>query len=248
MTSDATQTELVAARSEKPAEELTRLIRNVRVVLWDFDGPICRVFASRSAQTVTDGLVGWLESRGLRGVLTEVERNSPDPQVVLRSVDRRHPCSDLVFALEERLSSEELRAVETAMPTAYADILIQTWRARGVHLAVTTNNSPRAVRAYLDVRGLTHCFAPHIYGRTQDLHRLKPDPHCLNRALNAIGAASDTTLMIGDSPSDLEAARRAGVSFLGYAGNGRNAKLLTAAGAAYVVASLQPLLEVLRQW
>lgn len=246
MTSDATQTELVAAKSKNTTEELTELISSARVVLWDFDGPICRLFAGHSAEVVADDLVEWLMSRGLHGLVTDTERNTLDPHLVLRAVDRRHPGSDLVAELEERLTKEELRATTTAMPTAYADILIQTWRARGVRMAVTTNNSPRVVRAYLDDRDLTPCFAPHIYGRTQDLHHLKPDPHCLNRALRAMGAAPDAALMIGDSPTDLQAARRAGVPFLGYARNERKAKLLTEAGADCVVLSLRPLLEILR--
>ncbi|MEU9452255.1 HAD-IA family hydrolase [Streptomyces sp. NPDC048277] len=236
----------MAAESENATEGLTELIRSARVVLWDFDGPICRLFAGHSAEGVADELVEWLESRGLHGLVTDTERDSLDPHLVLRAVDRRHPGSDLVTELEERLTKEELRATSTAMPTAFADILIQTWRARGARMAVTTNNSPRVVRAYLDDRGLTPCFAPHIYGRTQDLHRLKPDPHCLHRALNAMGAAPDAALMIGDSPSDCEAARTAGVPFLGYARNARKAKLLTEAGAGCVVGSLRPLLEILR--
>ncbi len=246
MTSDTTQTEQVTEETAHETGKLRDLITRAQVVLWDFDGPICRLFARHPAARVADELVDWLASRGLRGLVTDTERDSLDPHLVLRAVDRRHPGSDLVTELEERLTKEELRATSTAMPTAFADILIQTWRARGVRMAVTTNNSPRVVRAYLDDRGLTPCFAPHIYGRTQDLHRLKPDPHCLNRALNAMGAAPDAALMIGDSPSDLEAAHLAGVPFLGYARNERKAKLLTGVGAECVVDSLEPLLALVR--
>ncbi|MGW7240680.1 HAD family hydrolase [Streptomyces sp. NPDC054804] len=246
VTSDTAQTELVATKSENPAEGLTELIRSARVVLWDFDGPICRLFAGHSAKVVADELVKWLESRGLRGLATENERTALDPQVLLWAVGSRHPGTELVAEFEERLTEEELRATTTAMPTAFADVLIQTWRARGARMAVTTNNSPRVARAYLDDRGLTPCFAPHIYGRTQDLHHLKPDPHCLHRALNAMGAAPETALMIGDSPSDFQAADSAGVPFLGYARNARKAALLTQAGAPCVVGSLRPLLDILR--
>ncbi|MEU0966351.1 HAD family hydrolase [Streptomyces sp. NPDC005917] len=246
MTSDTTQTEPVAEETAQEVERLRELITPARVVLWDFDGPICRLFAGHSAARVAEDLVDWLEGRGLRGLVTDTERKSLDPHLVLRAVDSRHRGSDLVAELEKRLTEEELRATSTAMPTAYADILIQTWRARGARMAITSNNSPRVVRAYLDDRDLTPCFHPHIYGRTQDLQRLKPDPHCLNRALSAMGAAPDAALMIGDSPTDLEAARRAGVLFLGYARNGRKAKLLSEAGADCVVGSLEPLLKLLR--
>lgn len=215
-------------------------------MLWDFDGPICRLFAGHSAERVANDLAAWLEGRGLHGLLTESERESLDPQVVLRAVDRRHPGSDLVAELEERLTQEELRASASALPTPYADPLIRTWTAVGARLAVTTNNSPRVVREYLASRRLVACFAPHIYGRTQELNHLKPDPHCINRALNATGAAPASALMIGDTPSDLRAARAAGVPFLGYARNEHKSTLLRDAGATTVVASLEPVLHLVR--
>ncbi|GAP49088.1 HAD family hydrolase [Streptomyces azureus] len=246
MTPDTTKTGSVTVETENDQHHLLALIKGARVVLWDFDGPICRLFAGHSADGVASDLVSWLEGRGLHGLLTETERESLDPQVVLRAVDRRHPGSDLVAELEERLTHEELRAASSAMPTPYADPLIRTWSAVGSRLAIATNNSPRVVRKYLESRGLVGCFAPHIYGRTQELRHLKPDPHCLNRALNATGTAPADALMIGDAPSDREAAARAGVPFLGYARNSRKAKLLREAGADAVVQSLDPVLRSLR--
>ncbi|MEU6259036.1 HAD family hydrolase [Streptomyces sp. NPDC047043] len=236
----------MTAETENDTEKLRELIARARVVLWDFDGPVCRLFAGHSAERVAIELAGWLEGQGLHGLLTESELESLDPHVVLRAVDRRHPRSDLVAELEERLTQEELRATTTALPTAYADPLIRTWTAVGSRLAIATNNSPRVVRRYLKGRGLTSCFSPHIYGRTQDLHRLKPDPHCLNRALNAMGASPSAALMIGDTPSDYEAAQRAEVPFLGYARNEFKEKRLRDAGATHIVSSLESVLKLLR--
>lgn len=245
MTSE-TQTEVVTDRTEYDPAELRDLIRNAHAVLWDFDGPICRLFAGHKAEKVATDLVEWLERRGLRALLTEDERKTLDAQVVLHAVDRRHPGSDLVAELEERLTKEELKATSTAMPTAHADPLIRTWTAVGSRLAIATNNSPQVVRAYLASRGLTSCFIPHIYGRTQQLNLLKPDPHCLNRALNAMGTAPEAALMIGDTPTDYLAARAAGVPFLGYARNERKAGLLRKAGARVIVGSLEPVLLVVK--
>ncbi|MEU6098992.1 HAD-IA family hydrolase [Streptomyces sp. NPDC047079] len=243
VTSDTTQTD----QNEKETGQLRELIGPARCVLFDFDGPICRLFAGHSAEGVAKDLVEWLEGQGLQGLLTEEERVHPDPMVVLYAVNRRRPRSDLVAELEERLTRQELKAVVSAWPTAYADPLIRTWTARGARLAITTNNSARTAVSYLDDRDLTGCFAPHVYGRTRDLHRLKPDPHCLNRALGAMGASLSSALMIGDTPSDLQAARRAGVPFLGYAGSGRQEKALREAGAECVVTSLEPVLRTVRE-
>ncbi|MFI9766869.1 HAD family hydrolase [Streptomyces sp. NPDC052415] len=233
-------------RTEHAPAELHHLIRNARVVLWDFDGPICRLFARYTAERVATDLVGWLEGRGLHDLLTAAERDALDPHVVLRAVDRRHPGSDLVAELEDRLTAEELKATSSAMPTPYADPLIRTLTAVGSRLAIATNNSPRVVRAYLESRDLTRCFTPHIYGRTQQLNHLKPDPDCLNRALRAMGAVPASALMIGDAPTDYFAARAAGVAFLGYARNDRKARLLNEAGAMSVVNSLQLLLRAVQ--
>lgn len=246
MTSETTQTDPVPTEAETELSEVRDVIKGARVVLWDFDGPICRLFAGHSAAGVATDLASWLESRGLHGLLTEDERESPDPQFLLRAVDRRRPGSDLVAELEERLTQEELRATASAMPTPYADPLIRTWAAVGARLAITTNNSPRVAREYLDSRGLAACFAPHIYGRTQELNHLKPDPHYINRALAAMGAAPTSALMIGDAPSDLFAARAADVPFLGYARNERKSKRLREAGATTVVTSLEPVLRLVR--
>lgn len=227
------------------AGRVRSLVAHARYVLWDFDGPVCSLFSGHSAEQVATDLVQWLEERGLRGLVTEEEKKSLDPHVVLRAVDARHPGSDLVTELEERLTKEELRAASSAMPTAYADPLIRTWSAMGVRLAVATNNAPLVVRRYLTGRGLISCFAPHIYGRTQNLHLLKPHPYCVSRGLNAMGAAPTDALMIGDTPSDFHAAKSAGVPFLGYARNADKEELLRDAGATSIVSSLLPVLKAL---
>ncbi|MFI7011580.1 HAD family hydrolase [Streptomyces sp. NPDC050145] len=224
---------------------LTELIRRARYVLFDFDGPICRLFAGRKAPDIAREQVEWLDRQGLGGALTSAEREDADPQNGLRALGLHRPESDLVVEMEKRLTREELRAVASAWPTPYADPLIRTWVACGARLAITTNNSPEAATRYVEGRGLAACFHPHIYGRTQDFELLKPNPHCLHRALNAMGADPVATVMIGDTPTDLQAAEAAGVAFLGYARNKREAVRLEEAGASFVVRSLKPILTIL---
>ncbi|MGW8066483.1 HAD family hydrolase [Streptomyces ziwulingensis] len=233
--------------AEADDERLRSTVRNARLVLWDFDGPICRLFARYRASRIAGEMTAWLADRGVPDLFPPDGRGADDPQEVLRAANRRCPGSALVAELEEFLTSAELRAVPSATPTAYADPLIRTWSARGSRLAVVTNNSPRAAHAYLAGRGLLSCFAPHVYGRTRDPHLLKPDPDSLRRALRHTGCAASAALMLGDSPADLAAARSAGVAFLGYARNDRKERQLRDAGAPVLVGSLEPLLRVLRE-
>ncbi|MEV5882552.1 HAD family hydrolase [Streptomyces sp. NPDC052020] len=289
MTSDATHIQSARAETDAGPERLRNLVIGARLVLWGFDGPVCRLFAGHAAERVSADLLRWLEGRGLRGLPAEAGRvapdpraepeapdpraeagrvapdpraepgreapdpraepgrEAPDPQAVLRAAHRRRPGGDLIAQLEERLTQEELRAAASAMPAAYADPLIRTWTAVGARQAVVTDRSPRAVRAYLAGRGLLACFEPRIYGRTPDAHRLAPDPHRLDRALHATGAVPSTTLVIGDTPAAVAAAREAGVGFLGYARAERKAEALRRAGAPVVIRSLEPVLRLLRE-
>ncbi|MFD9461299.1 HAD family hydrolase [Streptomyces sp. NPDC060027] len=245
VTSDAAQQ---TGSVTEETEPLRKMIKSARFVLFDFDGPICRLFAGHSAELIALELVKWLEGHGLKGLLSEQEQRALDPHIPMHAVDRRHPNSDLVAELEEFLTGQELKAVPSARPTPYADPLIRTWTAVGARLAITTNNSARAASSYLETRGLGQCFAPHIYGRTQELQRMKPDPYYLHQALNAMGATPSLSLMLGDTPSDFEAAQKAGVPFVGYARNERklNALLDADVKPEHIVSSLEPLLEHLR--
>ncbi len=242
MTPDTAQTEPVTVETAS----LRELIAPVRFVLWDLDGPICRLFSGHPAHQVARDLVKLIDKRGLGGLLTERERSTADPQVVLLGLSRRHPSSDLIIDLEKWLTQQELTAAPKAYPTMYADPLIRTWSGQA-KFAITTNNSALAAARYIETRGLTDCF-PYIYGRTRDLDLMKPHPHILRQALNAMGADPSRSLMLGDAPTDFEAAREAGVPFLGYARNEYKLKALLAAGVPFprTVDSLKPVLDALR--
>lgn len=209
------------------------------------DGPICRLFAGYPAHEIAGELVHKIDQLGMGGLLTEQERSSDDPHGPLGAVHERRRGSDLVLELEEWLTRRELQAVPKARPTPYADPLIRTWSSLGVRFAITTNNAAVAAAAYVESRGLADCF-PHVYGRTPNLDLMKPNPYCLEEAIKAMGAVPSATLMIGDTATDLEAARQAGVSFLGYARNTRKERILREAGAEVVVGSMEQVLDVVR--
>ncbi|MGP3968483.1 HAD family hydrolase [Streptomyces sp. 6N223] len=230
---------------------MRELIGNAHCVLFDFDGPICRLFAARPAESVARRLrelaaaIATELGVPLPRLLPEELRASPDPHHVLLGIARRRPGRGVVTRLEAALTREEIFAAGTARPTPYAAALMAALTARGRQVAVVTNNSPLAVEHYLRQHQLSGFVGGRIHGRTADFSRLKPHPDAVLRALASTRTAADAALMIGDAPSDLGAARAAGVAFLGFAPDEEAAGALVAAGAERVVRSLEEVMTAL---
>ncbi|HEX2860648.1 MAG TPA: HAD family hydrolase [Lacunisphaera sp.] len=114
--------------------------------------------------------------------------------------------------------------------------LLTALRQRGTRTAVFTNKhgpSSRLVCAHL---GLAELLDGN-FGAT-DTPWLKPAPEFTHHVLSALHAAPATTVLVGDSPYDYQAARNAGLTFLGVTTGTHSAAELRAAGAEKVFADL----------
>ncbi|MFJ8938505.1 HAD family hydrolase [Streptomyces sp. NPDC102365] len=231
---------------DRAAGDARRLLADARCVLFDFDGPICRLFPEDRSRPVADELRSKIYEFGAGDVLTAEERADKDPHVVLRAVHRAgrtgRAVPGLLETLEELVVAGEMRAAWTAWPTPDADALLDLLSRRRTRMAVVTNNSPLAAEAYLGRAGLLHHFAV-IEGRTADPGRMKPDPDVVFRALRGLKLRPEDAVMIGDTGTDVEAAGRAGVGFIGYGRNPEKRRRLRAAGAEAVLGSYGPLLR-----
>lgn len=94
----------------------------------------------------------------------------------------------------------------TLMPGALD--LIRAQHAAGVTLAVFTNKRGEQARRICAHLGLTP-YLRGIFG-AKDTPWLKPQPEFAAHVLAAVGAAPDRTLLIGDSPFDVQAAHNGG--------------------------------------
>lgn len=198
--------------------ELRTLLSGVRGVLFDFDGPLCHLFAPKGAAWVAEQLHEFIAREGLPAVRPERENSPID---VLREAALAWSNLGSLTALEEELARLEQHCAEGATETDGAEGLVRAFVEGGVQIAITTNNSEAAVGVYLERCGLAAPFGPHVYGRQtvspDGRLLLKPDPGCISRALRALRASEpDRYLMIGDSSADVVAAQRAGVRFLGF--------------------------------
>ncbi len=83
------------------------------------------------------------------------------------------------------------------------------WSAAGVPMAICTNKPDAPARSILNLMGMAAHFPVVIGGDTLPVR--KPDPAPLHHAVRMLGAAR--VLYVGDSETDAETARRAGLPF-----------------------------------
>uniref|UniRef100_UPI003F493AEC HAD family hydrolase n=1 Tax=Amycolatopsis sp. CA-096443 TaxID=3239919 RepID=UPI003F493AEC len=182
-------------------------------VLLDFDGPVCAVFGAVADRAVADEL----RSRGAAlGVAFPAEAmETSDPFDVLKyAANTDEPTA---AQLEKLLQECEVAAVETAPATPGTPGLLRRIAADGTAVTIVSNNSTAAVRRYLQRAGLEDLVRGVSARNSAEIRRLKPSPYLLQQAIAAGGGPPDTYVMIGDSTSDIEAARAAGTAVIALA-------------------------------
>lgn len=218
---------------------LDELIASTQHVLLDFDGPICSVFAGVTARAVALNLLSVMATNGSRPPPTIAA--ATDPFDVLRhtaTID-----AELASQVERALRIAEIHATRSATPTPYASEVIAAARDTGRSVAIVSNNSASAIEIYLRAHAID---VDAIIGRTSpDPSMLKPHPHLVARAVESLSAEPLACTLVGDSPSDVLAARQAGVGSIGYANKpGKHAKLVRA-GAKVVIENMRALVDAI---
>lgn len=114
---------------------------------------------------------------------------------------------------DRRLARTQQRALHRGQKPLYNDVATLQSLTTDRDLGVVSNNQHETVEYLLDFFGIKGLFET-FYGReptVESLRLKKPNPHYVERALSDLGADAERTLYVGDSESDIEAARRANV-------------------------------------
>lgn len=220
---------------------LGAIIRRTRVLLLDFDGPICSIYAGLPAPTVAEKL-----RKLFPGELPEAIANTPDPIEVFQYAAT--VSEEMAARVEAEMADLEVAAVPTADPTPYTHQVIASARESGRTIGVVSNNSPRAVNAYLDRHGLSHGIALVAARISHDPALLKPSPHLINEAIFALDANPTESALVGDSFTDIEASHSAGVASIGYANRPGKRERMTELRAGAVITSMADLALSLRAY
>lgn len=109
-------------------------------------------------------------------------------------------------------------------------------------LGIATGKSRRGADYIVDRHGWSDLFATI---QTADDAISKPHPEMIHRAMQAVGARPQDTLMIGDSSFDMEMAVAAGATPVAVSWGFQPVEALRAAGARHVVDSCAELAEFL---
>jgi HAD superfamily hydrolase (TIGR01509 family) len=204
-------------------------VRRVRTVLLDVDGTL---IDSNDAHARA-----WVD------VLREFDIESPPLERVRRLIgmggDKLLPeiaGIELDSSLGEKLSSRRKeifteRYLPELLPTPGAREFVETLLARGATVVVATSAESEELKGLLAQAGLEDLLTEAT--SSSDAENSKPDPDIISAARKKGGASADETILVGDTPYDLEAAGRAGVGAIAVRTGGWEDEHLAAALAIY---------------
>jgi phosphoglycolate phosphatase len=224
-----------------PGNNLDTIVSRTRHLLLDFDGPICSIYAGLPAATVADRL---RKLFGDHAQLPDEIARTEDPLEVFAYAATLS--EDLAARVETEMTGQELAAVATAAPTPYVHEVITACQNSGRSVAVVSNNSAAAVHIYLARHGLDDRISLVVARTNHDPALLKPSPHLITQAVDALDAEPGGCTLVGDSVTDVQAARLASVQSIGYANQSGRRERLTVAGAGAIINSLADLALALR--
>jgi HAD superfamily hydrolase (TIGR01509 family) len=128
-------------------------------------------------------------------------------------------------------------------PFTCAPDLLRTLNDRGANVVLATSASPNELKALRNALDVEDAVA--TVTSAKDVSSPKPDPDILEAALQQTDTDSDQAIMVGDTVWDVEAAKKAGVPFIGVLTGGISRQALEEAGAIAIYDDAQHLLKEL---
>jgi HAD superfamily hydrolase (TIGR01509 family) len=125
-------------------------------------------------------------------------------------IDKHSPEGERLAKRRAEIFKE--RYLARVQPTPCAAELVRALRDRGFVLGVATSAEPDELRALL--RKVDAEWLAERAASSKDVESSKPDPDVVDAALQRIGIPADSVALIGDTPYDVEASRRARVTMI----------------------------------
>ena len=184
-------------------------VHEVKSVIFDFD------------YTLADSSDGVIECANY--ALGRLGLPEATDDAIRRTIGLSLPHSLTALAGDEHaeLGDEYMRIFQekafNIMPDAtlvyeFVPSLVDTLLDRGINIGIVSSGRRRRINAVLQRYGLDGRFG--VIVGSEDVETMKPDPTGLRRAVDALSTPIERCLYVGDSVTDAETARRAGVPFV----------------------------------
>ncbi|MFF3316988.1 HAD family hydrolase [Streptomyces sp. NPDC003035] len=223
-------------------DQLPAVLANAQVIFFDFDGPVCDVFAGLPAPQVAKQLTALVSSQDAAAGAKAAETD--DPIEVLRIA--YEASAELGEEVEQALTAAEVEAVTVAgPPTPGAVEALQAAHTSGRPVAVVSNNSAECVAGFMELHGLGEHVAKIVGRPTGQPHLMKPNPFPLITAAERMHMDVTNCTLIGDSLTDIQAAHAAGTTVIGYANKPHKADLFAKAQADAITDDMQAIADAL---
>lgn len=181
-------------------------------VILDFDGTMCLLFQNHDLAATRHRM---REELGRLSIDFDEALDAFDAfdAVLAQTADRPKERAEALLRADEILSDAEVAAAGTGPAVAGVAEAVDFWRGAGYRVGVATNNSARAVGAFLE---RTSIGPLPVVGRDgAHPERLKPNTWSVDRVLELMGGRPETTVFVGDTRRDFETSLRAGCTFIG---------------------------------
>jgi phosphoglycolate phosphatase len=221
---------------------LDDILSQTRHLLISFDGPICSLFAGVAASHIADSLREVLARDGVR-VPSAIEQSGNWLEILSYAAS---VSSGQAARVEAELTAMESAAAATAVPTPYVHDVLTACHDSARPVAIISNHSAAAVRAYLIRHDLDGQIRLTVARTGPDAAVLKPWPDLIELAVAGLGTQSQDCVLVGSSVTDIKAAHAVGVNSIGYARTPRDADDLADAGAGAIIVSMVDLALRLR--
>lgn len=214
--------------------DAVQLLNESAAVLLDFDGPVTPLMPAPANMRAADAARQALAAHGIESPGSIA--TTSDHLAVIRWAGTYAPSA--LADVENACTAAEIDSARTCTPTPGAHELLAALHAAGTPVVIVSNNAAEPIHVYLEHHGLT-AYVRDVVGRPHlrpDL--MKPKPHTVHRALSIAGTSARSAVLVGDSVSDIEVARAAGVGSIGYAKTVQRGAELREAGANAVTDSM----------
>jgi len=144
-----------------------------------------------------------------------------------------------INAYRKRLFHREY--IDRIVPFADARRLLELMRARGLRLAVATSGEKEDLEVFKTLLKIHDLVEEDV--TADDAERPKPEPDIFEAALKTLNVGASEALALGDTPWDVEAAKKAGLCTVAVQSGGWRKEELEEAGAITVYVDVADLVR-----